>query len=87
MPKTQYSEVAKASREQAGRIRERILQLPESDRTKVNECIEVIREFMKQSGNYGVLAVSLVYWEFSFAAAVGQTIRSADEPHQDPQKG
>lgn len=87
MPKLPFSDVAKASREQAGRIRTRILELPEAERTKVDECVEVIREFVKQSGNYGVLAMSLVYWEFSFAAAVGQSIRNADEPNQDPSKG
>lgn len=80
MAKPKFSDVAKASREQAARIRDRLLTLPAEERQKVDDCVVVLRDFMKQSGSYGILALSLVYWEFSFSAAVHQSIESGADP-------
>ena len=88
MPTPTLSETAKAAREQANKYRERISQLVPEHRSSVDDCVTVLREFLKQSGDAGLLALGLLYWESSFACAISQAIASApNAPDQNPENG
>lgn len=40
-----------------------IAELPEADRTKVEECVAKLRQVIAQEGEYGALALALVVSE------------------------
>lgn len=62
------------------KIKPKIKGLPEADQQAVGDCVGVLREFLKQSGDHGVLALSVVYWELVAASTTIARLRqSADE--------
>lgn len=74
-----------AAREQIAKIKARMRDLPENDQSAIEDCVRVLREFLSQSGDHGVLGLSLVYWELVAASTTMARLRNAQDG--DPSNG
>lgn len=68
-----------AARAQIVKIKTRMRDLPENDQSAITDCVKVLREFLNQSGDHGVLGLSLVYWELVAASTTMARLRNAQD--------
>lgn len=74
-----------AARAQIVKIKTRMRDLPDNDQSAIADCVKVLREFLSQSGDHGVLGLSLVYWELVAASTTIARLRNAEDG--DPSNG